>query len=118
MAVGSAWKQKVALSILGEQKSGFIPDTAWLGLRDSNGEVGERVTVDTASGWAGDGDGVTNTNIIEVGEPGEVEVTEVVLWDAAESGNEFLVATLDEPMSVADEEPVVIPVGGLFFEVL
>jgi len=116
MSVGEAWRQKVALSVLGESKSDLIPDTLWLGFRTATGDIAGRVEVDTGTGWAGEGDGVSNTVPIEGGEPGPAIIVEAVLWDAATDGNPVLAAILDEPVEVTNEL-VTFPVGGLFFEV-
>jgi len=117
MSVGEAWRQKVALSVLGESKSELIPDVVWLGVRTATAEVGERLEVDATTSWEGEGDGVTNTVELDVGPVGVATIVEAVIWDEATGGNEILVATLDEPEAISGTENVVIPIGGLLFEV-
>lgn len=117
MSVGTAWRQRVGLAILGDAKSDLFPDEMWLGFKHTGGDVPGRVLVDAASGWVGDGGGVSNSVELDAGSVGDFTLTGAVLWDAETGGNPILTATIDPPVAVLASESVVFPVGGLSFEV-
>lgn len=111
--IGDSWRQKVALSVLGEAKGELMPDMLFIGLVDASGsEVSDRAEVDNDGLWEGAPNGVTNTDSIYIGDTSGTP-SAVVLWDAPEDGNQVLIAEIDEP----ETGEITIPVGGIIFEV-
>lgn len=116
-----AYRQAVALSILGSAHSALIPDTLWLTVLDGDGvELDmDRVPVpndDTT--WGPITAGVTNVTPIDLPPAGAGWVIEGwALFDAATGGNAVLSGDLTAPITPADGEALAVPVGGLVVEV-
>lgn len=117
--IGPQYRQKAAQAVFGSARSQLIPAVLWLGWLNGDGVelTTSRVRVDNTDAVFGPSrEGVTNVSPIDAGTVTGT-VAALGLWDAPTGGAMVISANLLTPVISSEDEPLVIGVAGLVFEV-
>lgn len=117
--IGQAYRSRAAQAVLGPSRSELIPAVLWTGWLDASGGLIAMTGLSLTHAVFGPaGNGVANTAPLDCGVAGDGwEVAALGLFDAAADGDLIASATLTDPVSPDEGDPLVFDVGALTFTV-